>query len=130
MSSKKLICRHCQGDHLSLQCPTRKKNKAPVVLNFNKQKDNEKRFIPKSQKLLVKMYPLPDDLHKKELINLLSQWGPVGKVYLKKERETYLQVATIEFLKKSQGLKAIYQLNDTNFDYLKIKVEELTSKNY
>lgn len=124
MSSKKLICRHCKGDHLSIQCPTKKKNKKPVVLNF------EKKTIPKSRKLLAKMFPLPGDLYKRELIDLLSQWGPIGKVYLKRQKGSELQVATIEFLKKSEGLKAIYQLNDTQFDYLKIKVEELTSRNY
>lgn len=127
MSSKKLICRKCKGDHLTIKCSLRN-NKSNI---FNKSKNFNKSNINNFyKKCLVKIYPLPEDLYKKELIDLLSQWGPIGKVNLKKERFSKLQSATIEFLRKSQGLKAIYQLNDTNFDFLKIKVEELNTKNY
>ena len=129
MSSKKLVCRHCKGDHLSIQCPTKKKNKKPVVLNIQK-KDSKDRKYSKNRKFLAKIHPLPNDLYKGELVQLLQEWGPIGKVYLKKERNSQLQSATVEFMKRSQGLKAVYQLHDTTFDYLKINVEELTTKNY
>ena len=130
MSSKKLVCRYCKEDHLSLQCPTKKKDKKPIVLNIQKKYNNKDKQYVKTKKFLAKIYPLPQDMYKKELIDLLQEWGPIGKVYLKRDRGTSLQSATVEFLKKNQGLKAVYQLNDTTFEYLKINVEELTTKNY
>lgn len=129
--SSKLICRHCKEDHLSIQCPTKNKNKKNIILNTTKKDNNIKKERKNyNDKLLVKMYPLPLDLMKIELLDLLRPWGPIGKVYVKKDKYTDFQSATIEFLKKSQGKKAIYQLNETPFDFLRIKVEELTTKNY
>lgn len=127
--SSKLICRYCKEDHLSIQCPTKKKNKPTIVLNVKDDKTTKIKKIY-NDKLLVKMHPLPLDMMKLELLYLLKPWGPIGKVYIKKDRRTDFQTATIEFLKRTEGLKAIYQLNETPFDYLRIKVEELNTKNY
>jgi hypothetical protein len=114
---------------LSIQCPTKKKDKKSVVLNIQKKDSKDKKYI-KTKKFLAKIYPLPEDMYKGELVELLQEWGPIGKVFLKKERGSQLQSATVEFMKRSQGLKAVYQLHDTTFDYLKINVVELTTKNY
>ena len=123
-SKKTLICRHCKGNHLTIQCPDRK-NKKPIVLNT--KKNNYKNTQPK---LLVKMSPLPKDLTKKELSDLLQKWGPIGNIFLKYERSSGMFAATVEFKKKEQGLKAIYQLNNTDFNYMIINVVELNTRNY
>lgn len=127
MSEKTLSCRYCKGDHLSLKCPTRKKN---TILNkVNLPNKNTSKFI-KKEKLMVKFSCLPNDIYKKELVDLLKQWGPIGKVFLKKDYKTKLTNATVEFINKENGLKAVYQLDNTPFDTLIIRVEELTTKNY
>lgn len=120
---KKLICRHCKGDHLSIQCPDKIKNKKSVVLNINKKNTYQ-------QKILARISPLPKDISKRELADLLTQWGPIGNIFIQNDRSTGLVRATIEFKKKDQGLKAIYQLNKTNFDHLIINVEEINTNNY
>lgn len=129
MSFKQLVCRYCKENHLSVQCSTKNKDKKQVFLNIQKKSSKEKNFV-KNKKFLAKIYPLPEDLYKGELVKLLQEWGPIGKVFLKKERYSKLQIATVEFIKRTQGLKAVYQLHETTFDYLKINVEELTTKNY
>lgn len=129
MDSKKLICRHCKSDHLSIQCPNKLNKKKTTVLNLEKSLTNNIRskYQPK---LLVKFCNLPTNLQKKELVDLLNLWGPIGSVFTQYDRQSRMLTATIEFLKKSQGLKAIYQLNNTKFEHMIITVEELTTKNY
>lgn len=124
MASKKLVCRFCGGDHLSIQCPMRKKNKKPVALNLEKKPE---KIYPK---LLAQISPLPKDISKKELVDLLKEWAPIGNIFIQNDRASGLLRATVEFKKKSQGLKAIYQLDKTNFDYLVINVKEINSKSF
>lgn len=108
-----LICRHCKGDHLSLQCP--KKNKSYKTQTIKQTK----------KKLMVIIDNLPDNLSKKELVYLLNEWGPIGKIFLKKNRN-YTQSATIEFLELINGEKAIYQLDRTKFDRYILSVKKLS----
>lgn len=129
----KITCRKCQGEHLTIKCPLRNKNKTNHQnnnSNYGNNRDNRNNRNNKNKGLLVKMYPLPHDLSKGELSGLLREWGPIGKIFFKKQYKTKFQIATIEFLNYDNGLKAIYQLNKTNFDYMLINVEQLTSKNY
>lgn len=128
MASRKLICRHCKGDHLTIQCPTKKLNKKPVILNNSiKTLNSSNKYEPK---LLAQISPLPKDISKKELAELLNEWGPIGNIYIQNDRTSGMVRATIEFKKKSQGLKALYQLDNTKFDYLIINIKEITSNTF
>lgn len=124
-SKKTLICRHCKGNHLTIQCP--KKKKKTIVLNTNKSNNIKKNYKNIQPKLLVKISPLPKDLTKKELSELLNEWGPIGNIFLKHDRSSGMLAATVEFKNKNQGLKAIYQLDNTDFNYMIINVVELNN---
>jgi len=127
METKKLVCRHCKGDHLSVQCPTKNPKKEIKPIQQVKTISDIKVNFERKNKMLVLFKNLPLDITKNELIELLEQWKPVGKVFLKNTFETV--EATVE-LEEEQAKKVIYQLNETPFDHYIIKVEALSTKNY
>lgn len=113
MENKKLICRHCKGDHLSIQCPTKTK----IITKNNYQ-----------SKTLVIFKNLPDDITPKELFCLLEQWKPIGKINVKSIKSNksnkYTKEATIEFLDPKMADKVVYQLDKTTFDHFIIEVSK------
>jgi len=116
METKKLVCRHCKGDHLSIQCPTKKKpvlNK-PEVKTF----DNKDLF---KKRMLVIFKNLPEDIGKKDIFNLLEDWKPIGKINFKRYHQQ--TEASIEFLDEISGKKACYQLDNTPFKGLFLSVK-------
>jgi hypothetical protein len=128
MESKKLVCRHCQGDHLTIQCPSKyPKKEVKEIKEVNEETKEKQVRINYKNKKLVLFKNLPLDISKNELIELLDEWRPIGKVFLKNTFESV--EATVEF-EEEQAKKVIYQLNDTPFEHYLIKVEELTTKNY
>ena len=116
METKKLICRHCKGNHLSLQCPTKKK----VALNnsTNTSFNNKDLF---KKRMLVIFKNLPEDIDKKEIFNLLEDWKPIGKINFKRYRKQ--TEASIEFLHERIGKKVCYQLDSTPFKGLFLSVK-------
>jgi len=122
MSSNKLICRSCKGDHLTIKCPNKIK-KEKTLISSNKKYDNK--YDNSTKGLMVRIKPLPNDLNKFELVELLKNWGPIGKIILKKDYRNKSQIAMVEFIKKDNALKAIYQLNETPFDYIIINVSKI-----
>lgn len=120
--SSKLTCRFCKGEHLSMKCPSRKNTTKNTT---NKKYRNNNSF--KNKKIIINIEPLPSDLYKKELATLLKQWGPIGNIKLKTNYHGF-NIATIEFLNYTNGLKALYQLDNTSFEHQKISVKEFKYK--
>ena len=103
-----------------MKCPSRKKS----TKNTYKNHRNNNSF---KHKKIINIQPLPSDLYKKELATLLKQWGPIGNIKLKTNYDGF-NIATIEFLNYENGLKALYQLDNTSFEHQKISVKEFKYK--
>lgn len=116
METKNLICRHCKGNHLSLQCPSKRKNKK---VNKETSSFNNKDLFKK--RLLVIFKNLPEDIGKKDIFNLLEDWKPIGKINFKRYHQQ--TEASIEFLDEIEGKKACYQLDNTPFQGLFLSVK-------
>lgn len=124
--SSKLICRFCKGEHLSMKCPSRKKPTKNTTKNTTNKNDRNNNSF-KNKKIIITIEPLPTDVYKKELATLLKQWGPIGNIKLKTNIDGF-NIATIEFLNYTNGLKALYQLDNTSFEHQKISVKEFKYK--
>lgn len=108
---KKLICRSCQGSHLTLKCPYR-----------NKKKIKSSKVIPINDKIYkLKISNLPSDIHVQELNTLVSPWGKIGKINIKKyEDETF---SIIEFYNLNEAEYFVKALDNTGFDHHLIRVK-------
>jgi hypothetical protein len=109
MNTNKLICKKCNGNHLTMKC--NKQNKYRPRNNTAKQ--NNKKFC-------VKMSNLPNDLSLKEMIELITPWGSFDRINFgnKNEVECY-----IDFYNKDEAEYFVKALDKTPFDNLIMRVE-------
>lgn len=118
--STKLICRKCQGNHLTIKCGKEKK-KTP---NYEEKKNNyntRNNRKPK-EKFCVKISNLPSDVTLKEMTDLILPWSPqkgISRINFGKgiDKQCY-----IDFHYKEEADYFIKALDKTKFDYLLLNV--------
>jgi len=139
----KLICRKCQGNHLTIKCgkekpsiiekttqiepprdrsnndrPThdRPTHDKPHYDKYNKS-DSKKKFYK------VKMSNLPTDVSEEELRNLLYDWGHLARIKVLNYDES--STAYLEFNEEEEVDYLIQALNKTAFDNRIINLDKL-----
>lgn len=92
----------------------------------NKRTNNRYNNKRNSQKYTVKFSNLPSDMDRDELRELLTEWHPIGRVCVNKYYNN--TIAYVDFYKKLQAEKAVFQLDKTPFDGLIIEVTPVKPK--
>jgi RNA recognition motif-containing protein len=116
--STKLVCKKCQGNHLTIKCG---KNKIKTHDKNNFQKKNN--FQNTYKKYCVKISNLPNDITIKEMTDLIIPWSPkkgINRINFSKSKD---KVCYIDFLYKEESDYFIEALDNTKFDNLIINVE-------
>jgi RNA recognition motif-containing protein len=123
--STKLVCRKCQGNHLTIKCGKDKKKTNPSEKTNNKfvNKKNNK-FINKknTKKYCVKITNLPLDVTLKEMSDLIIPWSPQKGITRINFGKNYDKVCYIDFIYKEESDYFIEALDKTKFDNLIINV--------
>lgn len=145
----KLVCRKCQGPHLTIKCGKESKSviesklieiDKPIVTNDRPEKKIYKRvekegsiksfksdnrdFRGERKPLYkVKMSNLPLDMTEAELNDLLYEWGHVVRMRLLNYESS--STAYIEFKEKEAADYIVQALHKTPFEHILLEVERL-----
>ena len=135
----KLVCRKCQGAHLTIKCGKETKsvieplnNDSRFVshpkkdINFKSERhEKHERHERTERKPLhkVKMSNLPIDINEEELNELLYDWGHVVRLRLLNYENN--STAYIEFKDKEPADYIVEALHKTPFDHIILDVERL-----
>jgi RNA recognition motif-containing protein len=142
----KLVCRKCQGPHLTIKCGKETKsvieniiiessnndlkpvtyqkkshnqfNKGDTDFKYEKSERFERKPLHK-----VKMSNLPVDINEEELHELLYDWGHVVRLRLLNYENN--STAYIEFKDKEPADYIVEALNKTPFEHIILDVERL-----
>lgn len=144
----KLVCRKCQGAHLTIKCG--KETKSVIELrnddlksvtypkkdiNFKSERPERSDRFDKSERFerterferkplhKVKMSNLPIDINEEELHELLYDWGHVVRLRLLNYENN--STAYIEFKDKEPADYIVEALNKTPFEHIILDVERL-----
>jgi RNA recognition motif-containing protein len=131
--STKLLCRKCQGNHLTIKCgKDKKKNnnyneKKPYQKNNYDKKPyqkNNNRFInnKSTKKHCVKVSNLPSDVTVKEMTELILPWSPQKGILRINFGKSNDKICYIDFIYKEEAEYFIEALNKTKFGNLIINV--------
>lgn len=121
--STKLVCRKCQGNHLTIKCGKEKKKETPKtqVKKTYKSSSRTDRHKPK-ENFCVKISNLPSDVTLKEMTDLILPWSPkkgISRINFNKSED---KICYIDFHYKDEADYFINALNKTKFDYLLLDV--------
>lgn len=111
--SQLLTCRLCQGNHLTLKCPTRISDKSNKVQEDKPNKVYEERERERKS-VYVSFSNLPMDLDEDELREMLSSWAPIGRIFFNYYEKN--MNAKVEFKDEIMAKRAIYQLDKTSLE--------------
>lgn len=141
----KLVCRKCQGAHLTIKCG--KETKSVIELrndalkfvtypkkdiNFKSERLERSDRFDKSERTerferiplhKVKMSNLPIDINEEELNELLYDWGHIVRLRLLNYENN--SIAYIEFKDKEPADYIVEALHKTPFDHIILDVERL-----
>jgi len=134
----KLVCRKCQGPHLTIKCGKETKSVIENIIiescdndlkpvtypkkDINFKSERSERFERKPLHK-VKMSNLPVDINEEELNELLYDWGHVVRLRLLNYENN--STAYIEFKDKEPADYIVEALNKTPFDHIILDVERL-----
>ena len=127
----KLVCRKCQGPHLTIKCGKETKSVIENIIiessnndlkpvtypkkDINFKSERSERFERKPLHK-VKMSNLPVDINEEELNELLYDWGHVVRLRLLNYENN--STANIEFKDKEPADYIVEALNKTPFDHI------------
>jgi RNA recognition motif-containing protein len=148
-NQSKIVCRKCNGPHLTIKCGKENENKVETQIkilqketnnerkeysrdherkDFNKDherrdfnKDSQKREYRKYGK--VKMGHLPHDITEEELLELLADWGHVTRLTVLNYPEN--SNAYIDFRTEEQADYFVKAFDKTPCNYMILSVEKL-----
>jgi hypothetical protein len=131
----KLVCRKCNGPHLTIKCGKEKEpNKIESQIKVDTYKSYEKpRTYDEKPRLYrgrgykCKILNLPSDITENELMELLYEWGHLISVHVKCYNE--YSIAFIEFKYEDEIDYLVKALDKTPFDRCIINVEKLIETN-
>jgi RNA recognition motif-containing protein len=104
---QKLVCRKCQGNHLTIKCGK------PQNLT-NSYEDSNRKYKKYEKSFTIKISKLPLDITKKELEELLIDWGHVKNINVVVYETT--STAFVNFSTLDEATYFVKALNRTNFD--------------
>ena len=108
-----LVCKKCNGNHLTIKCGKEKKVISEIVQIKHSPKLRQKEFINKKL-TCVKISNIPDDLTIDELNELMIEWGRIGKINFNKV--DYNKSAFIDFYNNYEAEHFVKALDKTPFD--------------
>ena len=126
---QKLVCRKCAGNHLTIKCGKTQENNKLEEINksheFNKYQDNRghqdnrdyqdnRGFKKYDKSFTIKITKLPLDVTKKELEELLVDWGYVKNINVVIYETT--STAFINFSTLDEATYFVKAINRTTFD--------------
>ena len=81
----------------------------------------------KNKNTKVRISNLPQDVTVKELNELISEWGQIGRINIKNinNRDTKITVAFIDFYNKDEAEYFLKALHKTSFDHCILDIEIL-----
>ena len=116
-NTNKLICRKCNGNHLTIKCNNNVKRNELSHKNELSYKNEYKKFYK------VKISELPTDISEKELYELLQNWGNIIKIIVKTYENS--SSAYITFKNEIEVDYLVKAINSTVFEHKIINVEKL-----
>lgn len=121
--SIKLVCRKCNGNHLTIKCGKEKK-KSSVKENEKKSYQKNNNFSNKrnTKKYCIKISNLPLDITVKEMTDLILPWSPQKGIARINFGKTNNKICYIDFIYKEEAEYFIEALDKTKFDNLILNV--------
>ena len=116
--TQKLICRKCNGNHLTIKCNANKKD-----VSSNEIKSDYKSNYVKKPLYKVKISNLPVDMTESELHTLLYDWGHVARMRVLNYEDN--ATAYVEFKFEDEADYLVSALDKTSFEYIILAVERL-----
>ena len=116
--TQKLICRKCNGNHLTIKCNANKTD-----ISVNEIKSEYKSNYVKKPLYKVKIANLPVDMTESELHNLLYDWGHVARMRVLNYDDN--ATAYVEFKFEDEANYLVSALDKTSFEYIILSVERL-----
>lgn len=129
----KIVCRKCQGPHLTIKCGKEKENKVETKIQaqiqekprfekpaFNNNNNNNYRGGKHGK---VKISNLPGTISEEDMLELLKDWGYVHKVKVM-NYESY-SIAYLEFKAEDQADYFTKAFDNTACNNLIMQVERL-----
>ena len=141
-NSSKIICRKCNGNHLTIKCGKTETSKIENVETYKKDEPERKKYEGRQEHSnykrndtdntdfkrtinKVKIGSLPTDMTQEELAELLSDWGNVRNIRVLNYPES--STAYVEFRSADEVDYLVKALDKTPFDHYIITVEKLDS---
>lgn len=127
----KLICRKCNGNHLTIKCNNNIKKNESINTTIKKNESinnniKNNNYIYKNEYknfYKVKISELPLDISEKELYELLQDWGNIIKIIVKTYENS--SSAYITFKNEIEVDYLVKAINSTVFEHRIINVEKL-----
>jgi RNA recognition motif-containing protein len=106
LKNNKIICRYCNGDHMSYKC-------------------NDRYYENEELSKSIKICNLPSDITENELYELFDDFGDVDRITIPrnvKYRDDICKYAYVNFNNHYTAQQAVNELNNTPFDNLILNV--------
>ncbi|RAW28389.1 hypothetical protein PC110_g15232 [Phytophthora cactorum] len=125
-NSSIVVCRHCGmvGDHWTLKCPYKDTPKEELEQDMAKRAEAGETAAPAASATL-RVTNVSPDTREDDLKELFRAFGPVSRVYLAKDRETFQSrgFAFVSFMYREDAEKALNKLQGYGYDHLILKLE-------
>lgn len=132
-NESKIVCRKCQGPHLTIKCGKEKENKVEIKIQAQIQEkpkfdkpaynNNNNNYRGGGKYGKVKISNLPGTISEEDMLELLKDWGYIHKVKVM-NYESY-SIAYLEFKAEDQADYFTKAFDNTACNNLIMQVERL-----